>query len=99
MKRLVLRSAAALLFLAALTFAEDAKEPPVKVYLLVGQSNMQGSAHESTFAVMGDDPASAPLLKVILDKEGKPVVAKNAWVANRTVPSGCPAKTSTMVPG
>ncbi len=61
---------------------------PLKVYILAGQSNMQGSAHESTFAVMGDDPASAPLLKVILDKEGKPVVAKNAWVANRTQRGG-----------
>ena len=61
---------------------------PLKVYILAGQSNMQGSAHQSTFAVMGDDPATATLLKEILDKDGKPVVSENAWVANRTQRGG-----------
>ena len=61
---------------------------PLKVYLLAGQSNMQGSAHEGTFAAIGDDPATAPLLKEILDANGKPVVSENAWVANRTQRGG-----------
>ena len=57
---------------------------PLKVYILAGQSNMQGSAHQSTFAAIGDDPATAPLLKVILDERGNPVVSTNAWVACHT---------------
>jgi hypothetical protein len=61
---------------------------PLKVYLLAGQSNMQGSAHQSTFAAIGDDPESAPLLKEILDESGKPVVSPNSWVAYRTGRNG-----------
>lgn len=61
---------------------------PLKVYILSGQSNMQGSAHESTFAAIGDDPATAPLLQEILDEEGKPVVAGEAWVASLTERGG-----------
>ena len=40
---------------------------PLKVYILAGQSNMQGSAHKKTFAAIGDDPKTAPLLKEILE--------------------------------
>ncbi len=56
----------------------------LKVYILAGQSNMQGSAHKSTFAAMGDDPVSADLLKEILDKNGNPVGAENAWITYLT---------------
>ena len=44
-----------------------AEATPLKVYILAGQSNMQGSAHKSTFAAMDDDPKTAPLLRDILD--------------------------------
>lgn len=45
-RKRVLFIACCLLALTApfLTYAEEAKEPPVKIYLLVGQSNMQGKA-------------------------------------------------------
>jgi hypothetical protein len=36
---------------------------PLKVFVLVGQSNMQGHAEISTFDHVGMDPATAPLLK------------------------------------
>ena len=36
---------------------------PLKVFILAGQSNMQGHAHVSTFDSMADDPKTAPLLK------------------------------------
>jgi hypothetical protein len=57
---------------------------PLKVYILAGQSNMQGSAHQRTFAAMGDDPETAPLLDEILDADGTPVVCENAWITYRT---------------
>lgn len=57
---------------------------PLKVYILAGQSNMQGSAHQSTFAAIGDDPETAGLLGEILDPLGHPVVCDNAWITYLT---------------
>ncbi|MFT5905047.1 MAG: hypothetical protein ACI9E1_000637 [Cryomorphaceae bacterium] len=67
---------------AFLTTIAQAK--PLKVYILAGQSNMQGSAHKSTFAAMGDDQKTAPLLREILDKNGEPIVSHNAWITYKT---------------
>lgn len=49
-----------------------AVKKPLKVYILAGQSNMQGSAHKRTFAAMGDDPKTTPLLRDILQANGEP---------------------------
>jgi hypothetical protein len=57
---------------------------PLKVYILAGQSNMQGSAHMKTFAAMADDPESKPLLREITDQNGNPVVCGNAWITYST---------------
>ena len=53
---------------------------PLKVYILVGQSNMQGSAHYKTFKAISDDRETSALLNDILDKNGNPVVCDNAWI-------------------
>jgi len=57
---------------------------PLKVFILAGQSNMQGSAHQRTLVAIGDDPKTAALLKEIQDKDGNPVVCDNAWITYRT---------------
>lgn len=57
---------------------------PLKVYILAGQSNMQGSAHKRTFEVIGDDPETSYLLEKILDEDGKPVVCENAYITYST---------------
>jgi len=57
---------------------------PLKVFILAGQSNMQGSAHKSTFAAIGDDPKTAALLSEILDQNGDPVICDNAWITYLT---------------
>lgn len=44
---------------------------PLKVYILAGQSNMQGSAHKRTVAAMEDVPETAPLLKGMLNEKGE----------------------------
>ena len=46
-----------------LTFgtARPAESKPIKVFILAGQSNMEGPAHIRTIAGIGDDPATAPL--------------------------------------
>lgn len=57
---------------------------PLKVFILVGQSNMEGHARIATFDYIGDDPATAPLLKMMRGDDGKPVVCENAWVSYLT---------------
>ena len=42
--------------------------------ILAGQSNMEGHAKTETFDYIGDDPATAPLLKQMRDEEGKPIL-------------------------
>jgi len=61
-----------------------AAKKPLKVYILAGQSNMQGSAHKRTFAAIGEDPKTAAILKDIQDKNGDPVVCDNAWITYLT---------------
>jgi len=53
---------------------------PLKVYILVGQSNMQGHARVSTFDYMASDPATAALRKQMVDTDGKPVVLEDVTI-------------------
>ena len=41
----------------------QAKSKSLRVFILAGQSNMEGHAKVETFDYIGDDPATAPLLK------------------------------------
>ena len=66
-------------FLIALSFPVHAK--PMKVYILAGQSNMLGNAKIGTFDYIGDDPATAPMLKDMVGADGKPVTCDNAWIS------------------
>ena len=54
---------------------------PLKVFILAGQSNMEGHAKVETFDYIGDDPATAPLLKQMRDADGKPRVCDKAWIS------------------
>jgi len=60
---------------------EPAK-PPLKVFILAGQSNMQGHASISTFDSMADDPKTAALLKEMRGPDGKPRVCANVWISS-----------------
>lgn len=73
-----------LLTILTLTATHLPARGPLRVYVLAGQSNMQGSAHQRTFAALADDPRSAPLLDDILGKDGETRVCDNAWIAYRT---------------
>ena len=64
------------------TVALEAK--PLKVFILAGQSNMEGHARVETFDYIGDDPATAPLLRMMRGADGKPAVAENAWISYLT---------------
>jgi Carbohydrate esterase, sialic acid-specific acetylesterase len=58
-----------------------ADKKPLKVYILAGQSNMEGHAKVETFDYIGDDPATAPLLKMMRGADGKPAVCDGAWIS------------------
>ena len=58
-----------------------AAEKPLKVFILAGQSNMEGHAKIETFDYIGDDPATAPLLKQMRGADGQPRVCDNVWIS------------------
>jgi alpha-galactosidase len=64
--------------------AAIASAKPLQVYILVGQSNMEGHARVETIDYIGEDPATAPLLKRMLGPDGKPATAKNVWISYYT---------------
>ncbi len=73
-------------FLAALSavFCAAADAKPLKVFILAGQSNMEGHAKVETFDYIGDDPATAPLLGQMRGADGKPRVCDHVWISYLT---------------
>ena len=71
----------AILLLTGLVSHGAADEKPLKVYILAGQSNMEGQARVETFDYIGEDPATAPLLKAMQGPDGKPRVCDNVWIS------------------
>lgn len=69
-----------LLAMMAPVFAADSKKP-VKVFILAGQSNMEGHAKVTTFDYIGDDPATAPLLRAMRNADGTPKVCDHVWIS------------------
>jgi alpha-galactosidase len=82
MKRVMI---AAVLALTA-GIASQAAAKPLKVFILAGQSNMQGHANVATFDSMADDPKTAPILKEMRDAGGKARVCEKVWIGS--LPSG-----------
>jgi alpha-galactosidase len=67
--------------LAAIT-APFAAAKPLKVFVLAGQSNMQGHANVRTFDVIGLDPKTAPMLKEMRNADGTPRVCDKVWISS-----------------
>ncbi|MFM8253426.1 MAG: sialate O-acetylesterase [Planctomycetota bacterium] len=61
-----------------------AKKKPLKVFILAGQSNMEGHARIETFDYIGDDPATAPLLQKMRGDDGQPRVCDHVWISYYT---------------
>jgi hypothetical protein len=80
MKRMMIAVAVGLLSMTAV----QAASKPLKVFILAGQSNMEGPAHVRTIEGIDDDPATAPLYKEMTGPDGKPVVCPNAWLSYLT---------------
>jgi alpha-galactosidase len=69
----------AVLVMHPLTTAAQQKK--LKVFILAGQSNMEGHAKVETFEYIGDDPATAPLLNQMRGPDGQPRVCEGAWIS------------------
>ena len=59
-----------------------AAEKPLQVYILAGQSNMQGHAKISTFEHIGMDPATKPMLAEMQNADGTPRVCERVWISS-----------------
>src|SRR5947209_7401499 len=70
--------------LLALALATHLHAKPLRVFILAGQSNMEGHAKVETFDYIGDDPATAPLLKEMRGPDGKPRVCDHVWISYLT---------------
>ena len=72
-------------------------DKPLKVFVLAGQSNMQGHAHVRTFDHIGMDPKTAPLLKDMRGTDGEPTVCKDVWISS--LGSAAEEKTGQLTAG
>jgi len=61
-----------------------AEAKPLKIYILAGQSNMQGHARVETFDYIGDDPATALMLREMRGPDGKPKTCEKVWISYYT---------------
>ena len=72
---------AAILIGAMMMAAGAEAKRPLKVFILAGQSNMQGHAHVRTIDAMRLNPQAAPLLKDIRKADGSPYVCEQVWIS------------------
>jgi Carbohydrate esterase, sialic acid-specific acetylesterase len=74
----ILAALAALI--SGVTQAADKK--PLQVYILAGQSNMQGHAKVSTIEHIGLDPATKPMLEMMQNADGSSKVCDRVWISS-----------------
>ena len=55
---------------------------PLQVFVLAGQSNMQGHAKVTTFEHIGMDPETKPMLAEMLGADGKPKLCERVWISS-----------------
>ncbi len=77
-------SCVALSALSALLCANllAADQKPLQVYILAGQSNMQGHAKVATFEHLAMDPATKPMLEKMQNPDGTPKVCERVWISS-----------------
>ncbi len=62
--------------------AGQAASKPLKVFILAGQSNMQGHANVSTLDSLADDPRTAPILKEMRNPDGTLRICNKVWISS-----------------
>lgn len=61
-----------------------AVDPPLQVFVLAGQSNMEGHGHVRVMDYMADDPATAPLLAKMKTAAGDHKLIDDVWITYLT---------------
>jgi len=82
------------------SWAQDAspsEPPPLKIFILAGQSNMQGHARVTTFDAMRLNPQAAPILAKIRQDDGSPTVCSRVWISS--IGSSAEEKTGKLTAG
>jgi len=74
--------ARSIIFGLGLVLAAQLHAKPLKIFILAGQSNMQGHAKVSTFDSMADDPKTEPILKEMRQADGTPRVCERVWISS-----------------
>ncbi len=72
--------------ITTLVAATSVEAKPLKVFILAGQSNMEGHAEVRTFDYIGKDPLTAPILKEMRNPDGTPRVCDRVWMSYLTGP-------------
>ncbi|MGD1979708.1 MAG: sialate O-acetylesterase [Akkermansiaceae bacterium] len=72
---------------------------PLKVYILAGQSNMEGHAKTSSFDHIGMDPKSLPMLKDMRNADGSAVTVDDTWISYRTGKEDAPVAKGQLTAG
>lgn len=73
----------AILLTIAISFPSSfASDQPLQIFILAGQSNMQGHAHVRTFDSMALDPKTAPLLEKMQSDDGTSRVCERVWISS-----------------
>ena len=65
-------------FLHLVTLAND---KPLKIFILCGQSNMEGHAKINTFEAMKLDPVTKPIYQEMVDSSGDPITCEQVWIS------------------
>ena len=73
---------AALLWALMLPLRPAVAQKPLQIFILAGQSNMQGHAQVRTFEHIGLDPATAPMLAEMQNPDGTPKVCERVWISS-----------------
>ena len=74
--------------LLGLLLAGSLTAAPLKVFILTGQSNMQGHAKFSTFDYISKDSKTADLYKLMTNGKGEAATSKNVWISYRSEGKG-----------
>lgn len=74
--------------LSSFLVASPADAEPLKIYIMAGQSNMEGHAHARVLDYLADDPATAELHKQIKSDDGSYRLVKNTWISYLTGQNG-----------
>lgn len=70
------------ILLTSLLVAAHLHAKPLQVFILAGQSNMQGHAKITTIEHIGMDPATKPLLDLMTGADGKPRTCERVWISS-----------------